>query len=362
MNQNEKSTKRLVSLDAFRGLAIIGMISGGLSQVGLNDIPIIGAFFRNFSHVHWVGLHFYDLVFPFFLFITGVSLPFSIAKRRSLGQSESEIRRHMFVRLAILFAMGAVLESVRQDSPQFIELSSAVQPIGFAYVVSYFLLDVSTRVRILIGAGIIGLYWLILTFVPGPGVAAGTLEFKNNMVWSLDMSVLGRAERGGWGTLVLFFPQIANTLYGTVAGDLIRRASSAVEIARSFAVAAVVGCLGGLILHQFVPCIMKIWTPSYIVASVGFSFLGLLIFYWIIDVWKIRRWSYFFVVFGMNPLLLYMFNRLFGGQYKSIVGIFSKEIGAWLGPIGPLFEWATAMAVLFWIFHWLYKRRVFVKA
>ncbi len=107
---------------------------------------------------------------------------------------------------------------------------------------------------------------------------------------------------------------------------------------------------------------MKIWTPSYIAASVGFSFLGLLIFYWIIDIWKIRRWSYFFVVFGMNPLTLYMFNRLFGGRFKYIVGIYSKDIANWLGPLGPLFKWALAMSVLFWIFHWLYRRRIFIRA
>lgn len=243
-----------------------------------------------------------------------------------------------------------------------IELSSAVQPIGFAYVASFCLLGFGTRTRVLIGTGIIGIYWLILALVPGPGVPAGTLEFKNNMVWAIDMSVLGRAERGGWGTLVLFFPQIANALFGTVAGDLIRRASSAVDIARSFAIAAAVGCLGGLVLHQFVPCIMKIWTPSYIAASVGFSFLGLLVFYWVIDVWQIRRWAHFFVVFGMNPLTLYMFSRLFSGRFREIIGIFTEDIGSWLGPLGPLFQWAVPMAVLFLIFHWLYRRRIFIKA
>ncbi len=256
MNQKTAETRpeqRLVSLDAFRGLAIVGMISGGLSQVGLNETPVIGVFFENFSHVHWIGLHFYDLVFPFFLFITGVSLPYSISKRRSLGQSEAEIRRHMFIRLAVLFAMGAVLESVRQDAPCLIELSSAVQPIGFAYVVSYFLLRYSTRARIFIGLAVIALYWLVLEFVPGPAVPAGTLEYKKNMVWAIDMAALGRAEEGGWGTLVLFFPQIANTLYGTVAGDLLRRASGPLAVARSFGIATLAGCLGGLILTTSSP-------------------------------------------------------------------------------------------------------------
>jgi len=345
--------KRLMSLDAYRGLVIAGMISGGLGMRHLVDKPVLGQIVRQFLHTDWHGVTFYDLVFPSFLFIVGAALPFSYAKRKSLGMSDGQITWSVIRRTVILFLLGSLRTSSLHNHPALVELSSALQPIAIAYLVSFFFLRKSMVYRAVVSGIIVAVYWMVLEFVPAPGIPAGTLEKNHNLVWYVDMLVLGRAHPDGWGTLLLFFPQMVNTLCGTIAGDLVRGESSPAYKVRVMGLVSLACLVSGRVADRFMPIIMKLWTPAYVLFTVGCSFLFLLLFYWLIDVRDYRRWAFPLVVFGMNAIALYMGNSLFGGRLAEIVDVFLRDAVAALGPAGPPFRFFVLLVVKWLIFFWL---------
>lgn len=361
-NQHEEPSKgsRLMSLDAFRGLAIFGMITEFFGRE-LIGIPIIGIFFTQFAHSEWEGVRFIELVFPAFLFIVGVAMPFSFAKRISMGYSYNKMLLHVIKRTVILFLLGSLIMSVNDNFPSLFELSSALQPIAFAYLIAFLLLGRSIKIRAVISGIIIIIYWLILEFVSAPGIPAGTFERDHNIVWYVDILLLGRAEPNGWGTLLLFFPQITHTLLGTMVGDLMRSDRSSYTKMKILGITSAAFLIVGIIMDQFIPTIMKMWTPSYVVFTTGFSLLFMLIFYWLIDVMGYKRWSFFFVIFGMNAIALYMVHRILENKISSIINIFVNDIVIALGQAGPTFLFSLLIIAEWLIFYWMYKRKIFIK-
>ena len=212
---------RLKSIDAFRGFVIAGMLLGN-KGVGATNIPVLEIFLNQFTHTDWIGIKFIDLVFPSFLFIVGVTMPFSYAKRKSMGQSSNEMLFHVIKRTIVLFLLGSVIMSFDVNSPMLFEWSSALQPIAFAYLISFLFINKCMVFRATFSGIIIIAYWIILSLIPSPGIPAGTLEKNHNLVFYIDSLLLNKAHPDGWGTLLLFFPQIANTLWGTIVGDILR--------------------------------------------------------------------------------------------------------------------------------------------
>lgn len=360
MNSKQEETSktgRLISLDAFRGLTIFGMISGSLGKE-LIAIPVLGIFFSQLHHSDWQGLTYYDLIFPAFLFIVGVAMPFSFAKRMSIGQSYNEIFLHAFKRFIIIFLLGSLRTSVDDNSPMVFELSSALQPIAFAYFISFLFLGKSIKFRAVISGIIIIIYWFILELVPASNIPAGIMEKNINIVTYFDNFLLGRSHSDGWGTLLLFFPQITNTLCGTIVGDLLRSKRTSSEKIKLMGIISGTCIIVGIIIAQFIPSIQKIWTPSYNILTIGLSCLLMLIFYWVIDIKGHWKWSFFFIVFGMNALALYMFNSLFGGQLSHIVNIFIKDL---VEMTGPSVRILVRIFVKWLFFYWMYKREIFIK-
>ena len=360
--QHKENAKggRLMSLDAFRGLAIFGMITESFGRE-LISIPIIGIFFSQFAHSNWHGCEFIDLVFPAFMFIVGVAMPFSFAKRISMGHSYSKILFHVIKRTVILFLLGSLIMSVKDNSPSLFELSSAIQPIAVAYLVAFFLLGRSIKIRAAISGIIIIIYLLILEFISAPGIPAGTFEKDHNIVWYIDILLLGRAEPHGWGTLLLFFPQITHTLLGTIVGDLMLSDRSSYAKMKILGIASATFLIIGIIMDQFIPTVMKMWTPSYVVITTGFSFLFMLVFYWLIDVMGYKRWSFFFVIFGMNAIALYMVHRILESKISSIINIFVNDVVIAFGQAGPTFLFSLLILAEWLIFYWMYERKIFIK-
>lgn len=311
------------------------------------------------THSPWEGLRFYDVIWPAFMLMVGVSVPFSFARRRQT-HTVWQIRLQAIKRSVVLFLLGSLRVSVSSNTPTLIELSSALQPIAVAYLVASFLANASRRVQAAVGLIILVAYGLALHFISAPGVPAGSYALENNLVRAVDLWTIGRTHQEGWGTVLSTLPTISTTILGLLLGQVLMGSAS---LRRKAAVIGVTGgaCVtAGLALSLVVPVIMKLWTVSYGVLSAGWACLQFFLFFWIIEVWGWKKWAFPFVVIGMNAITIYMGVTLV--PITRIVGIFSKPLAGQMGAFGPLFSASAVILVEWLILYWMYKRKIFLRA
>jgi predicted acyltransferase len=353
---------RLVSLDAFRGFTMFWIV-GGVSLVAgvqaLGNNTIIEAVIYQFRHSRWEGIRYYDLIWPCFMLMVGAAIPFALAKR-----SQMETRRQMHLqalrRAAVLFLLGSLRASISSNTPTLVELSSALQPIAIAYLVAHFLAFTSTRIQAAAGAAILAGYAALLAFVPAPGVPAGTYIPNQNLVTAVDIAVLGRAHPDAWGTVLSTIPTIATTIAGLLVGKLLM--GSATERTKMFVlgVAGLTGITLGTLLGIRIPVVMKLWTTSYGILSMGWACLIFLLFYWLIDVRGYRKLGFPFAIIGMNALAIYVSKSIV--PLGRIVGIFTGGPDGYLGSFAPLARAVLVIAIEWLVLYWMYKRRIFLRA
>lgn len=349
---------RLVSLDAFRGFTMFWLMGGKalvLAVAALLGIPFA---YYQLNHSAWEGVRYYDIVWPSFMLMVGVSIPFSFA-RRSLTQLRHEVMRDAWKRAAVLFLLGSLRESLHDGVPRLIELSSALQPIAIAYLVTSYLAGRTNRFQVGAVIGILGGYALLLACVGTPTIYAGTYEKNNNLVTAFDELVLGRSHPDGWGTVLSSIPTIATTVIGLLFGQVLMAATPAPAKLRIFVLTGI-GCLAaGLALSPIVPLIMKLWTTSYALVATGWACLLFSVFYWVIDVRGWRRWTFPLVVIGINALAAYLLNTII--PIRTIVGTFTKPLTPALGGFGPVLATGAVFLAGWLILLWLYRRKIYLR-
>jgi predicted acyltransferase len=358
-SDSSRPSSRLVSLDAFRGLTmawLLGATAVGRALAAWSGFKILDYQLR---HSEWEGLRYYDLVWPSFMLMVGMAIPFSFA-RRSLVQSRGAIMRGVWKRAIVLFLLGSLRESLGRGVPQWIELSSALQPIAVAYLVTSYLAGRSIRLQIGAATGILAGYALLLALVPAPGLAAGTYENGKNLVTAVDLVVLGRAHPAGWGTVLSTIPTIANTIVGLLLGQVLLSGRPPQDKLRVVAVTGLACLALGYALSPWIPIIMKLWTSTYALVSIGWSCLLFLGFYWIIDVKGWRRWAFPLVVVGVNALAAYLLPNFI--PLGKITGVFVKPIAEHVGSFGPVLVTATTFTAGWLLLWWLYRRKIFLTA
>src|SRR5579872_257883 len=354
--------KRLISLDAFRGWIMFWIVGGAALVTGLqalNPNPLINAVVYELNHTDWQGLRFYDLIWPSFMLMTGMSLPFSYAKR-SLTQSHHQIFMRVLRRFAVLFLLGSLRESIHFNHPYLVELSSALQPIAVAYLAAFLIVRKSWKVQAAVGAGILIFYALLLAFVPAPGVLAGSYDRNANLVLWSDLATVGRVLPEHWGTVICTLPTISTTILGMLLGELLMTNRSAASKMKIIGAVGLSGVVLGWALNPVIPIVMKIWTTSYGLASAGFACLMFLAFYWLIDVRGFRKLAFPFLVIGMNAVAIYMSESII--PWSKTVAIFTHPLAGTLGSFTPLFHALAVLAVEWLVLYWMYKRKIFLTA
>ena len=360
----DPQAQRLVSLDAFRGFVMLCIIGDYAVVRGLESLkgyPIAAIVVRQLTHSPWRGLRFEDVIWPSFMLMVGVSAVFSYAKR-SKTQTNQQMMWAVAKRAAILFILGSVRESVALGAPALIERSSALQSIALASVVCFLLAPRSWRTQALVGGIILGGHALLLAFVPAPGIPPGSYQKGANLVYAVDMAVLGRVYTEGWGTVLAEIPAVATSIIGMLIGGLLKSTSVA---NKHRAIAAIgVACLAiGWSLGAFIPVIMKMWTASYGLVSAGWACLLFLLFYFIFDELGLQKWSFPLVVVGMNAITIYMLGEsdtLI--SFPKIVDIYTKRLASGMGSFGLLFQALAILTVEWLVLYWMYKRKIFLKA
>jgi predicted acyltransferase len=375
------SSERLVSIDALRGFDMFWIVGGeGLAEAIGKWIggPTQDFIHEQLTHAPWDGFRFYDLIFPLFLFLVGVVLPFSLGKIRDRGQTNARVYWRVIRRTVLLFFLGLVYYGFLQfNPPDQQRYVGVLQRIAVCYFIAA-LIYLNTRVRgqIIILAGLLIGYWALLALVAPPDSFAGDYSKEHNLSGWVDRHYLpgkifkGYYEYGDNEGLLSTIPAIGTVLLGVLAGEWLHSARSKWLKWLGLMVAGGM-CLGlGYVWcyqlpprFQF-PIIKNIWTSSFVLWAGGWSLLLLGLFYVIIDGLKLRTWSFFFVVIGMNAITIYMAERILDFRRLSqffFEGI-AKICAAWYGPPAHEVVLAAGALALAWLLcYHLYRQKLFLR-
>ena len=358
-----KST-RLMALDALRGFDMFWIIGGSEIFTGL--AKSIGGPFKllvpQFEHVRWEGLHFFDLIWPLFMFIVGVSIPLSIEKRRAEGSTKQSLYFHAVRRSIILFILGMIAQGglLEWDLSKLRPCYSVLHGIAAGYLIA-FIVAIELKPKMQGVAMVIFLLacWAIVILIPVPGVGAGVLTPEGNIATWFDQLVLGRFHYGE-NTWFLSYPGFASSvLLGVMAGHLINLPVSEIKKVIFLATAGIGCTILGLLWGILFPIIKLMWTSSYVLVGGGFGFIMLAIFYWVIEVKRRQKWSFFFAVIGMNSIVAYMAMMLF--NFSQISNIFIGSLLPRLGLWDDFIAATSSFAVLWLILYRMYRTKTFVK-
>jgi len=358
-------TERLVSLDALRGFDMFWIIGGTEILLGLGKVirrPFFDRFLEQFDHVPWRGLHFYDLIWPLFMFIMGAAIPLAVAKRRARGESDRTLLLHAVWRAIVMFCLGTITQGnlLLFDWSKFRPCYSVLHGLAAGYLVaSVVVLKVKPKWHAATIAILLFVYWAAVMLIPVPGVGAGVLTPQANLPTYVDRLILGHLHYGK-NTWFLSYPGFgASVLLGVLAGQMLMSSRTLVSKIYCLLAAGSVSLAAGLLWSLSFPVIKLMWTSSYVLISGGLSFMALALFYWIIDVLGYKKWAFGFIVIGMNSIAVYAATQVF--DFREVGNIFVGNLLPLIGRWGAFVEAGAAFAVVWLILYWMYRKREFIK-
>jgi predicted acyltransferase len=363
--RQQLASARLLSLDALRGFDMFWIIGGqeivkGLAQVFPGKLSEIAV--GQLEHVRWQGLHFYDVIWPLFMFMVGVSLSFSLTRRKLSGATDKVLYLHALKRALILFVLGMMAQGnlLQFNLATLHPCYSVLHGIAAGYLIAtVVMLRFGPKGQAITTAVFLILYWILLITIPVPGVGRGVLTPTGNAATYVDHLVLGRFEYGENTWFLSYLGFAASVLIGGLAGNLLRSTRSAKDKCL-FLSAGGVGLVSlGLIWSLWFPIIKLLWTSSFVLVAGGISCLLLAAFYLIVDVGGYRKWAFGFVVIGTNALAVYMATMLF--DFRKIGDIFVGHLLPRVGRYDSLLEAAVAFTIIWLVLYWMYRTKSFVK-
>lgn len=356
---------RLYSLDALRGFDMFWITGGGILSVAISKMTGIEWMETQMHHVKWEGFRFEDLIFPLFMFIAGVAIPFSVKAKLEKNVPKRKLFWKVFKRLAILIVLGILYNGTFQNGFENGRIASVLGQIGIgcffaALIVIYF---ESFRSRIIWLAGILAGFGIIQLLIPVPGFGAGVLTPEGSINGYIDQLLLpGRLHGGTFDPegILCSLSATGITLMGTIAGNILRKRKTTDWQKIGYLVATgIVLIILALIFSSFYPIIKKCWTSTFNMLAGGISFILLAVFYLVIDHWKFRRWAFYFRVIGMNSIFVYLFTRIIdmSGVSEFFFGWLAKP----LGEHGDLFILIGGLAIVWLLLYFMYKKKIFLR-
>ena len=323
---------------------------------------------QQLKHEGWEGCHFYDLIFPLFVFMMGVSITFSLG-RLVAAQGRAGAVARIFRRALLMYVLGLFFYGGFSTPIDQFRLVGVLQRLAICYFfAALFFIYLKPRGLVAVCVALLAGYWAMLTFAPVPGIGAGHfVEGQNFANWVDKRFLPGRKWYGDHDPegLLSNLPAIASCLLGVFAGLVLRdgrrsERQKAVALAVGGAVLLAAGLLWGM---QF-PIIKKIWTSSYVLVAGGWSALLLAAFYLVIDVWKVRTWATPFVWIGTNALTIYLIGNVVDFEQLSL-RFAGGDVAAWLNArwagLGALVLALVGMGICTAICRFLYQRKIFLR-
>ena len=394
---------RLMSLDALRGFDLFWILGADAVVYALGhltNVAPVRLLVAQMDHSAWAGLTFYDLIFPLFVFITGVSLVFSLSKTLAKHGRAAAVK-HIFSRAALLFALGILYNGGLSHAWPEVRLAGVLQRIALAYAAAGLLFCFCNyRFRSHVGISLLAIYWALLSFVPIRnlaldratlaahfGTAQPTPEQVRQLYENTAVKVTGRFEPGlnlanhldyrflpgakydtywdpeGWLSTL---PAISTCLIGVMAGCCLRRTdrSDRQKLKRLIVTGGLFLTLGYFWGTDF-PIIKKIWTSSFVLVAGGWSILLLALFYYLIEVRRWRGWCQPFVWIGLNPITLYLATALI--NFSRIAehfagGSVAAFFDAHLAPgAGNLLLACVTLGLLLTLARFLHRKQIYLR-
>jgi predicted acyltransferase len=364
-----ETKERLISLDTLRGFDMAMLVGIGAIIIALANLTgwkWMEVLATQQHHVEWVGFRFYDMIFPLFMFISGVAIPYAINSKVEKGIAKSRLLRKIFIRLVALILLGMLYNGALSRGFTNLRYVSVLSQIGFGYffaaLISLYSRSIKGSVFWLVGimAGIA----ILQLFVPVPGHGAGTFdpEFSIN-AWLDRMLIPGRLNDKVFDPegVLCIISAITITLMGTLAGYILRSSKAAPSKKALYIAVAGVGAIAvALALSTFYPIIKKMWTVPYVLLAGGVSALLLSLFYYVIDVKGSKNWTLFFRVFGMNSITIYMAHRII--DFEDISSFFLNFTSVHINEQwGAVFITTGALILQWGLLYFLYKRKIFLR-
>jgi predicted acyltransferase len=389
-------SRRLGSIDAYRGLVMLLMLGEGLHLCSVaRALPESG--FWSFlchhqSHVPWVGCSLHDLIQPSFSFLVGTALVFSIASRKARGSSFGGMFAHAVWRSLLLILLGVFLRSM-SHSQTYWTFEDTLTQIGLGYTFLFLLGWRSMRDQwIALGLILVG-YWVAFVLYPLPGAGfdygavgvapdwlrehghtglAAHWQKNSNLAWAFDtwfLNLFPRESRfthngGGYATLS-FIPTLGTMILGLIAGGWLRAEMTTAARLKRLLIAGVACLAAGWLLDTLGVCpnVKRIWTPSWVLFSGGWCFLLLAAFHAVIDVAGWSRWAFPLIVVGMNSIVAYCMEWLVAGFVGDSLKIhLGAEFFQLFGEAyARFFLGACVLLILWFILFWMYRRKLFLK-
>jgi predicted acyltransferase len=357
---------RVTSIDFFRGFTMFLLageateLYGQLEQSHNGIIHFIGT---ELSHHEWHGLHFWDLIQPFFMFIVGVAIPFAVANRLKKGDSIKTITQHAIKRSFLLLFLGWALYFTDAGKLVF-QFQNVLAQLSVTYLVAFLIRNKSFKFQIAFTFIILILIDLAYRFFPVEGFNHPWVNFENLGAW-FNNKIEGVDKASEWATLN-FVSTTAHTVWGVMCGKLLMSDKPAEKKIHILLIAGVSALLIGYSLDglNITPIIKKIATSSFVFASGGWAILALSFCYWLIDIKKrFITGSRMFIIVGMNSIFIYLFFSISGAAFiHRLIAPFSNLFFSWGGE--AMTEIITSLgvwAVMWYICYWLYKKKLFVK-
>ncbi|WP_299484995.1 DUF5009 domain-containing protein [Acaryochloris sp. IP29b_bin.137] len=377
------SSSRFSSLDVFRGIAIAGMLL-------VNQAGLVKESYPQLKHADWHGWTLADLVFPFFLFVLGAAMAFSLARHTaSLTQPKRAVYLRVLRRSLVLFGLGLLLNGFWSYNFSTLRVMGVLQRISLTYFVAALVILKLPRKS---QWGVTGLllvgYWLALSFIPVPGFGAGDLTRTGNFGAYIDRLIIGTSHlyagdqfnfMGDPEGLFSTLPAIATVLLGYFAGDWLRKRGSGLKIktSRQSFTLTVYGLISlglGLFWSLWFPINKKLWTSSYVLFTVGISLILLAACYELIEVRRLRLWSKPFEVLGLNSIAIFVASVLvikilvltqWGAGENAINAfnwVFQNWFLSWTSPDLGAFLFAVLTLCFWWLVAYgLYRQQWFFK-
>jgi len=359
--------ERLLSLDALRGFDMLWITGGGALITVLAKYTGAGwlqTIAEQMDHVPWNGFHFEDLIFPLFMFISGVAIPFALVSKLERKVPKKELAMKALKRALTLILLGCIYNGVFSngfENPRFASVLSQIG-IGYFFASMIVIYTKSFKQRLYWLGGILVAIGIIQLLIPVPGVGAGVLTPEGCINGYIDRILLpGRLYRTVFDPegLLCIVSAITVTLMGSVAGHILRdKKTTDPQKLKLMYLTGACAIATALILSTFYPIIKACWTSSFNILTGGIGFLLMASFYWIIDVKGWKKWSFFFRVIGMNSIFIYLLTDLVN------VGAITKYVLGWtilLGDFGQIVSIIGSIMIVWSLLYYMYKKNIFIR-